>query len=125
MLNPNFLRKDTKNTSSYHFVSIIPKELRNQFGNRTRFTISLRTGIYRDARSISHKLYAICQIIYQKIRMEELELDVEGIKNILKVEVTRSVRHSEHIKLDVNNDIEKYKSLVKVAEEKEDFKNND
>ena len=70
MLNPNFLRKDTKNTSSYHFVSIIPKELRNQFGNRTRFTISLRTGIYRDALSISHKLYAICQIIYQKIRME-------------------------------------------------------
>ena len=54
--------------------------------------------------------------------MEELELDIEGIKNILKVEVTRSVRHSEHIKLDVNNDIEKYKSLVKVAEEKEDFK---
>ena len=57
--------------------------------------------------------------------MEELELDIEGIKNILKVEVTRSVRHSEHIKLDVNNDIEKYKSLVKVAEEKEDFKNTD
>ena len=97
MLSTNFLRKDRNNASSYHFVSIILKDLHIHFGNRKSFTLSLRTGIYRDARSISHKLYAICQIIYQKIRMEELELDIEGIKNILKVEVTRSVRHSEHI----------------------------
>ena len=97
MLSTNFLRKDRNNASSYHFVSIILKDLHIHFGNRKSFTLSLRTGIYRDARSISHKLYAICQIIYKKIRMEELELDIEGIKNILKVEVTRSVRHSEHI----------------------------
>jgi len=40
-----FLLKDTRNTSSYHFRSIIPKDLRIIFNGRPSFTISLRTGI--------------------------------------------------------------------------------
>ncbi len=75
------------------------KDHRDQFEGRSTFTISLRTGIYRDAKSISQNLYFITQSLYHQIRMQLVELDIEGIKKILKVEIERSVKHSQHIKL--------------------------
>ena len=59
ILKHDFLIKDARFTTSYHFRSIIPKDLIDYFNGRTSFTISLRTGIYRDARSISFLLYYI------------------------------------------------------------------
>ena len=32
--------------------------------------------------------------------MQKVDLDIEGIKKILKVEIGRSVKYSQHIKLD-------------------------
>ena len=113
MLKQDFLVRDSKNTTSYHFRSIIPKDLREHFNNRPTFTISLRTGIYRDARSISIHLYFIAQSIFDQIRMGELDLDIDGIKKILKVEIERSVKHSQYIKFDSQySDIKKYESLL-------------
>ena len=96
----DFLLKDTRNTSSYHFRSIIPKDLRIIFNGRPSFTISLRTGIYKDARAKSIILYNITQSIFSKIRMGNLNLDIEGIKEILKVEIQRSLKHSQHIQIE-------------------------
>ena len=118
----NFLRKDSQRTTCFHFRSIIPKDLKNYFNGRTSFTISLRTGIYKDARSISFNLYFIAQSIFNQIRMGELDLDIDGIKEILKVEIGRSVKFSQHIKIDTGKtDIKKYESLLRNAIEKKDF----
>ena len=54
--------------------------------------------------------------------MGELDLDIDGIKEILKVEIGRSVKFSQHIKIDTGKtDIKKYESLLKNAIEKKDF----
>ena len=122
----DFLLKDTRNTSSYHFRSIIPKDLRIIFNGRPSFTISLRTGIYKDARAKSIILYNITQSIFSKIRMGNLNLDIEGIKEILKVEIQRSLKHSQHIQIESQfSDIKKYESLLKNAVEKKNFNKED
>ena len=122
MLKQDFLIKDERFTTSYHFRSIIPKDLKNHFNGRPSFTISLRTGIYRDARSISFNLYFVAQSIFAQIRMGKLDLDIDGIKEILKVEIGRSVKFSQHIKIDTGKtDIKKYESLLRNAIEKKDF----
>jgi len=65
----DFLLKDTRNTSSYHFRSILPKDLRIIFNGRPSFTISLRTGNYKDALAKSIILYNITQPLFSKIRI--------------------------------------------------------
>ena len=58
--------------------------------------------------------------------MEQVDLDIEGIKKILKVEIGRSVKHSQHIKFDSKySDIKKYESLLKNAIEKKNFDKED
>ena len=110
----NFLRRDSQRTTCFHFSSIIPKDLHEYFNGKTSFTISLRTGIYRDARSISQNLYFITQSIFHQIRMQQVDLYIKGIKKILKFEIGRSVKHSQHIKLDTGtSDIKKYERLLK------------
>ena len=122
MLKHDFLIKDERYTSSYHFRSIIPKDLRYLFNGRHSFTISLRTGIYKDAKSISFNLHFITQSIFDQIRMGETDLDIEGIKKILKVEIERSVKSSLHLKVDTGTaDIKRYENLLKNAIEKKDF----
>ena len=122
MLKHDFLIKDERYTSSYHFRSIIPKDLRYLFNGRHSFTISLRTGIYKDAKSISFNLHFITQSIFDQIRMGETDLDIEGIKKILKVEIERSIKSSLHLKVDTGTaDIKRYENLLKNAIEKKDF----
>jgi len=58
--------------------------------------------------------------------MGELDLDIDGIKEILKVEIGRSVKHSQYIKFDSQySDIKKYESLLKNAIEKKNFDKED
>ena len=122
MLIHDFLIKDERYTSSCHFRSIIPKDLRYLFNGRHSFTISLRTGIYKDAKSISFNLHFITQSIFDQIRMGETDLDIEGIKKILKVEIERSIKSSLHLKVDTGTaDIKRYENLLKNAIEKKDF----
>ena len=122
----DFIIRNSRHTSSYHFRSIIPKDLRDYFEGRSSFTISLRTGIYRDAKSISQNLYFITQSLYYQIRMQSVELDIEGTKKILKVEIERSVKHSQHIKLESDlSDIKRYETLLNNAIDKKNYDKED
>ncbi len=123
MSKQDFLVRNTVKSSSYQFRSIIPKDLRNYFKEKHSFRVSVRTGIYRDARSKSLQLYALTHLIYDQIREGKMDLDIEGIKKILRVEIERSVKHSQHFKFDVGTtDVKRYESLLKNAIQKEDFK---
>ena len=58
--------------------------------------------------------------------MGNLNLDIEGIKEILKVEIQRSLKHSQHIQIESQfSDIKKYESLLKNAVEKKNFNKED
>ena len=51
--------------------------------------------------------------------MQSVELDIEGIKKILKVEIERSVKHSQYIKLESElSDIKRYETLLNNAIDK-------
>ncbi len=118
MQKPNFLRKH-RNSSCYHFRVCIPLDLQEHFKDKKDFTISLRTGVYRDASRTATKLYTLSQIIFDKIRMQEIDLDHEGVKKILMVEITRNIKHSQLTKWDATSDVKKYGSLLKIAKDEE------
>ena len=56
------MRKHRK-SSCYHFRVRIPLDLQKHFNDKKDFTISLRTGVYRDASRIATRLYTLSQII--------------------------------------------------------------
>ena len=51
--------------------------------------------------------------------MQEIDLDHEGVKKILMVEITRNIKHSQLTKWDATSDVKKYESLLKIAKDKE------
>ena len=54
--------------------------------------------------------------------MQLVDLDIEGIKKILKVEIGRSVKYSQHTKLESNlSDIKRYESLLKNCDRQEEL----
>ena len=123
MKKHTFLRRHRYSTS-FHFRAVIPLDLRGNFHDKRDFTISLRTGIYKDALRLSFRLYTFSQFLFSKIRFGEMKLDIEGIKNVLKVEITRNLRHAQLTKWESTTDIKKYESLLENAKEKENFKDD-
>ena len=118
-----FLRKH-RYSSSFHFRAVIPLDLRYHFSDKRDFTISLRTGIYKDALRLSLGLYTFSHYLFSKVRFGEMKLDIAGIKEILKVEITRSIKHAQLTKWDAITDVKKYESLLNNAKEKEGFKDD-
>ena len=58
--------------------------------------------------------------------MQSVELDIEGIKKILKVEIERSVKHSQYIKLESElSDIKRYETLLNNAIDKKNYDKED
>ena len=51
--------------------------------------------------------------------MQEIDLDHEGVKKILMVEITRNIKHSQLTKWDATSDVKKYESLLKIAKDEE------
>jgi|TARA_B100001079_G_scaffold161893_2_gene138780 integrase len=51
--------------------------------------------------------------------MQEIDLDHEGVKKILMVEITRNIKHSQLTKWDATSDVKKYGSLLKIAKDEE------
>ena len=85
------------------------------FKDKKDFTISLRTGVYRDTSRNATRLYTLSQIIFDKIRMQEVDLDHEGVKKILLVEITRNIKNAQLTKWESTTDVKKYESLLKIA----------
>ena len=73
--------------------------MQKHFKDKKEFTISLRTGVYRDASRTDIRLYTLSQIIFDKIRMQEVDLDHKGVKKVLLVEITRNIKNTQLTKL--------------------------
>ena len=91
----NYLIRDTL-TSSYLFRILIPKDLRDYFGGRTSFKVSLRNGIKNECLIFSKLLYLEVQSIFKEIRMgKESNITLKQIQEILRDKIERTILQSE------------------------------
>ena len=85
-----------------YFRSITPKDLRKTFGGKDEFRLSLRYVINGDTQILCLKLKEITDKLFIEIRegMENLSLD--DIKEILRIEVRKQIKHTQHYYLGTN-----------------------
>ena len=96
-MNPPYLISSPNSGASYYFRSCIPSDLFEHFGKTKGFRISLRCAIKSHAVKTSKRLAIIVSQIYDEIRQGMKSLDIEEIKEILRVEVRKQLLHAHHI----------------------------
>ena len=96
-MNPPYLISSPNSGASYYFRSCIPSDLFEHFGETKGFRISLRCAIKSHAVKTSKRLAIIVSQIYDEIRQGMKSLDIEEIKEILRVEVRKQLLHAHHI----------------------------
>ena len=97
---PQYLSKNNSNTS-FFFRSYIPKDLLHLYDGRKMFRISLRCGNKVISKKICLYLYQETQILYEQIRMGK-SLSIDDIKEILRIEVRKQIKHTQHFYLGTN-----------------------
>ena len=119
MKNRNIIPKRKK--SSYLLRTTIPKDLVDTFGGRTRFHISLKNVSNKERLLVSIYLKSLTKELFQDIRMGMKSLGVDDIREILKVEVRKSILHSHQVHLGTNKyDPEKVEDSLKSVSSKEE-----
>ena len=119
MKNRNIIPKRKK--SSYLLRTTIPKDLVDTFGGRTRFHISLKNVSNKERLLVSIYLKNLTKELFQDIRMGMKSLGVDDIREILKVEVRKSILHSHQVNLGTNKyDPEKVENSLKSVSTKEE-----
>ena len=108
-------------SSSYLYRTIIPKDLVDTFGGRTRFHISLKNVSNKERLLVSIYLKNLTKELFQDIRKGMKTLTLEDVQEILKVEVRKSILHSKQVNLGTNKyDPEKVESSLKSVSTRED-----
>jgi len=97
---PQYLYKNKSNTS-YYFGSYIPLDLLHLYDGRKMFRISLRCGNKVISKKICLYLYQQTETIYNQIRMGK-SLTINDIKEILRIEVRKQIKHTQHFYLGTN-----------------------
>ena len=82
---------------SFYFRHRIPTDLLEHFGGVKEFRISLKCAIKSRAIKTTKILAKILAGIYEEIRQGMESLDIEQIKEILRVEVRKQLLHAHHI----------------------------
>ena len=93
--NSNLLNKS-------YFRSIIPKDLRGNFEGKDEFRLSLRYVINGDTKILCLKLKEITDKLFTEIREGMKTLSLEDIKEILRIEVRKQIKHTQHYYLGTN-----------------------
>ena len=100
--NPPYLIYSPSSGNSYYFRSWIPKDLRSTFGGLKEFRISLKCGIRSRSNKICRRLNKIVSEIYDQVRTGMKKLDIEDIKEILRIEIRKQILHAHHVDLGTN-----------------------
>jgi len=85
-----------------YFRSIIPKDLRGNFEGKDEFRLSLRYVINGDTKILCLKLKEITDKLFTEIRKGMKSLSLEDIKEILRIEVRKQIKHTQHYYLGTN-----------------------
>ena len=120
------MRSLCKSDYSYLFVSYIPKDLQNYFNGKTKFRVSLKSGIYIESRRLSQSLQIVMQRIYEEIRSMKSDLTLDDVKDILRKEIKRSQTHSNYfsyLAVDRRDDVSITEGLERLEKEEEELRN--
>ena len=85
-----------------YFRSIIPKDLLRNFEGKDEFRLSLRYVINGDTKILCLKLKEITDKLFTEIREGMKTLSLEDIKEILRIEVRKQIKHTQHYYLGTN-----------------------
>ena len=65
--------------------------------------ISLKSSLYSHSKIISTNLYNLSQFIFREVREGKMkDITLEDVKNILRIEVRKSLLHIHHYELGTN-----------------------
>ena len=98
---PHIIRT-RKPYQSFLFRCIIPKDLISVLG-QNEFRVSLGSSLYSHSKIISTNLYNLCQFIFREVREGYMQnITLEDVKNILRIEVRKSLLHIHHYQYGTN-----------------------
>ena len=84
------------------FRCIVPKDLISVLGQK-EFRVSLGNSLYSHSKIISSNLYNLCKIIFSEVREGYMQnITLEDVKNILRIEVRKSLMHIHHYEYGTN-----------------------
>ena len=100
-----------------YFRSFIPKDLLTYFTGTTEFRLSLNYVRKEDKQILCLKLKQITDKVFDEIRKGMKTLSLEDIKEILRIEVRKQIKHTQHYYLgtSVFDEEDTIKSLENVS----------
>jgi integrase len=121
MSNRNYLARGTKPYQYWYFHCIIPKDLRDILG-KSVIRISLKNSDYCCSKNVAHTLYFLTQTIFKEFRIGKMkDITLEDVKDILRIEVKKSLLHIHHYEYGTNVfDEEKLNESISKADKDEE-----
>ena len=102
MTKTTHIIRTRKPYQSFLFRCIIPKDLISVLG-QNEFRVSLGNSLYSHSKIISTNLYNLCQFIFREVREGYMQnITLEDVKNILRIEVRKSLLHIHHYQYGTN-----------------------
>ena len=102
MTYTHLVTKRSKSSIHFHFRSIIPVDLISYFNETRVFQISLIGVRNGETLLLSLRLKSIVQQLYSDIRFGMNKLTLEDIKEILRIEVRKSILYSHQVSEETN-----------------------
>ena len=124
MKNQTYISRGKKPYQQYQFRCIIPNDLEETFSTK-EFRLSLKSSLYSQSKIISTNLYNLSQFIFREVREGKMkDITLEDVKNILRVEVRKSLLHIHHYELGTNiyDEDKLNESISKIDNEEEKIK---
>ena len=124
MKNTHLVPRKYGSQRYFHFRGCVPQDLISIFSGRKQFQISLKNVRNGETLLVSTSLISLTEQLFNDIRKGMETLTLEDIKEILKVEVRKSILHSNHVYLETNKyDPKKIEdSLTSVSSREEKMK---
>jgi len=85
-----------------YFRVFIPTDLQTRFGGKDDFRLSLRYVRKEDTQILCLKLKQITDLLFTEIRKGMKSLSLDDIKEILRIEVRKQIKHTQHYYLGTN-----------------------
>ena len=101
-MNSPKLLSSPNSGDTFYFRSYVPKDLLSHFGGVKQFRISLKCTIKSRSTRTTKILAKTISEIYEEIRQGMKSLDVEQIKEILRIEIRKQILHAHHVDLGTN-----------------------
>ena len=83
--------------NSYYFRSRIPSDFVEYFGGLKEFRLSLKCAIKSHAKRTTKVLERRVLRLYESIRQGMKSLDINDIKEILRIEIRKQILHTHHM----------------------------